>query len=87
MPRGGGHSSNAGSATLLHVFKKILKLDEDSDPIRALAQKGYMDMPCFLSIPINMFLSWLYRKSLNKHLMGKSRKLLCTRGSKETILL
>jgi len=46
MPRG-WHSD---SATLLHVFKEILGLEEDSDPFKALAQEGYTDMPGFLSI-------------------------------------
>ena len=36
--------------TLLHVFKEILGLEEDSDPLKALAQDGYTDMPGFLSI-------------------------------------
>jgi len=42
-----GHSD---SATLLHVFKEVLGLEEDSDPLKALAQEGYNDIRGFLSI-------------------------------------
>jgi len=80
MPRG-GHSS---SATLLHVFKEILKLDEDSDPIRALAQKGYMDMPGFLSIPINMFPELVVEEITEQVLEGQaSPESCCAQGAQE----
>jgi len=36
--------------TLLQVFKEILSLEEDSDPIKVLAQECYTDMQGFLSI-------------------------------------
>jgi len=42
-----GHSDEA---TLLHVFKEVLGLEEDSDPLKALAQEGYNDISGFLSI-------------------------------------
>jgi len=36
--------------TLLHVFKEVLGREEDSDPLKALAQEGYNDIRGFLSI-------------------------------------
>jgi len=68
----GGHSI---SATLLHVFKEILKLDEDSDPIKALAQKGYTDMPGFLSIPINMFPELVVEETIEQVVEGQVQKV------------
>jgi len=71
MPRG-GHSN---SATLLHVFKEILGLDEDSEPIQALAQKGYTDMPGFLSIPINMFPELVVEEIIEQVVEGQVQKV------------
>jgi len=56
-----GHSD---SATLLHVFMKILGLEEDSDPLKALAQEGYVDMPGFLSIPDADFASFVVQETV-----------------------
>jgi len=82
MPRG-GHSN---SATLLHVFKEILKLDEDSDPIRALAQRGFTDMPSFLSIPVDMFHDFVLQESIEQMVEGQVQKVLvCKRLKKNHI--
>jgi len=67
MPREGP----SNSAMLLHVFKEILKLDEESESIQALAQKGIMDMPGFLSIPIATFPEFVVEKIIDQVVEGQ----------------
>ena len=76
----GGHSI---SATLLHVFKEILRLDEDSEPIKALTQQGYVDMPSFLSIPINMFPELVVEEIIEQVVEGQVQKGCCLQDSQE----
>ena len=59
------------SATLLHLFKGILKLNEDSHPIKALAQGGYMDMPGFLSIPYERFPEFVAQETIEQMVGGQ----------------
>jgi len=61
----------------LWLFKDILKLNQDSHPIKALSQEGYyMGMPGFLSIPYEMFPKFVVQELFNKQLKVKSVKFL-----------
>jgi len=64
------------SATLLHVFKEILGLEEDSDPLKALAQEGYVDMPGFLSIPDVEFASFVVQETVEQTVGGQVTKII-----------
>jgi len=63
------------SATLLHVFKEILGLEEDSDPIKALAQQGYTDMQDFLSIEDADFADFVVKETIEQTVGGQVSKI------------
>jgi len=63
------------SATLLHVFKEILDLKEDSDPIKALAQQGYTDMQDFLSIEDADFAGFVVKETVQQTVGGQVSKI------------
>ena len=63
------------SATLLHVFKEILGLEEDSDPVKALAQEGYTDMPGFLSIQDANFADFVLKETVEQTVGGQVSKI------------
>ena len=63
------------SATLLHVFKEILGLEEDSDPMKALAQEGYTDMPVFLSVQDANFADFVLKETVEQTIGGQVSKI------------
>jgi len=59
----------------LHVFKEIPGLDEDSDPVRALAQEGYTDMPGSLSIQDADFVGFVVKETVEQTIGGQVSKI------------
>jgi len=70
----------------VHYFKEILKLDEDSELIQALAQKGYTEMPGFLSIPINMFAELVVEEITEQVVEGQVQKVLVGKRLKKNYI-
>jgi len=60
---------------LLHVFKEILGLEEDSDPVKALAQQGYTDIQDFLSIGDAEFASFVVKETIEQTVGGRVSKI------------
>jgi len=53
---------------LLHIFKEILDIEEDSNLIKALTQEVYIDIAGFLSIQDASFAHYIVKELLNNQL-------------------
>ena len=58
-------------AAFVHVFREILCFQEDSDPMKALAQHGVVDLPGFFSIPADDFLDFAVQETVVEYFRGQ----------------